>query len=191
MKLLFDFFPVLLFFGVFKATGDILTATAALIPATLFQVGFTWLKYRKFEPLHLITLFFVVVLGGATLIFQDATFIKWKPTVVFWLLAGAFLVSEFLPGKNFYQRMMESSIKLPENVWRMLNLSWVGFNALMGVVNLYVAYNYSMDTWVDFKLFGILGCSVGFVVIQSLFIARHLPDEDSTPAPPPSREERL
>ncbi|WP_369602418.1 septation protein A [Hahella sp. SMD15-11] len=179
MKLFFDFFPIVLFFVVFKMTGDILAATAVLIPATLLQVGITWWKFRKLEVLHLVTLFFVVVLGGLTLIFHDPTFIKWKPTVVFWLLALAFMISQFLPGKNFYQRMMESSIQLPERAWTHLNTSWVLFNTAMGGANLYVAYTYPMDTWVNFKLFGILGCTVAFVLLQTLYIARHLPDQDA------------
>jgi intracellular septation protein len=160
MKLLFDFFPVLLFFITFKMHEDpqrgILVATAVIIAATLVQVGVTWFRNRRVEKMHVVTLVLVVIFGGATLLLKDEIFIKWKPTVVNWLFAIAFLASEFIGSKNLVRRMMESSVQLPDFVWRRLNLSWVMFFTVMGVLNLYVVYNFDTDTWVDFKLFGLL-----------------------------------
>jgi len=183
MKLLFDFFPVLLFFITFKMHDDpqrgILMATAVIILATLVQVGVTWFRNRRVEKMHLVTLALVVVFGGATLLLKDEIFIKWKPTVVNWLFAAAFLLSEFIGGKNLVRRMMEGSVQLPVFVWRRLNLSWVMFFSVMGVLNLYVVYNFDTDTWVDFKLFGLLGLTLVFVVAQGFYLARHVHDENA------------
>ncbi len=181
MKLLFDFFPVLLFFITFKMHEDpqrgILVATAVIIAATLVQVGVTWFRNRRVEKMHLVTLVLVVVFGGATLMLKDEIFIKWKPTVVNWLFAVAFLASEFVGSKNLVRRMMESSVQLPDFVWRRLNMSWVTFFTFMGVLNLYVVYNFDTDTWVDFKLFGLLGLTLVFVLAQGFYLARHVDGE--------------
>ncbi len=181
MKLFFDFFPVLLFFITFKMHDDpqrgILVATAVIIAATLVQVGVTWFRNRRVERIHVITLVLVVIFGGATLLLKDEIFIKWKPTVVNWLFAAAFLTSEFIGKQNLVQRMMEGSIQLPNFVWRRLNLSWVLFFTIMGVLNLYVVYNFDTDTWVDFKLFGLLGLTLAFVIAQGFYLSRHMHDE--------------
>src|SRR5690606_17416752 len=134
-----------------------------LIAATLLQVGYTWVKERKVQRAHLITLVFVVVLGGLTLLFQDDTFIKWKPTVVNWIFAAVLFVSAFIGERNLLQRMLESNMSLPPHVWRNLNYSWVIFFLASGALNLYVAYNFSQDFWVNFKLFGLLGITLLFV----------------------------
>lgn len=183
MKLLFDFFPVLLFFIAFKMHDDpqrgILVATAVIIAATLVQVGVTWLRNRQVEKLHVVTLVLVVIFGGATLLLKDEIFIKWKPTVVNWLFAAAFLTSELIGKKNLVRRIMEGSVQLPDFVWRRLNLSWVLFFTVMGVLNLYVVYNFDTDTWVDFKLFGLLGLTLAFVIAQGFYLSRHMQDENA------------
>ena len=176
MKLLYDFFPIVLFFIAYKSY-DLYVATAVIIVASTVQVGLSWLRHRKVEKMHLITLVIVVIFGGLTLILKDPLFIKWKPTVVNWLFGTAFLGSQFIGKKTLVERMMSTQVELPAPVWRGLNLAWVAFFITMGVVNLYVAYNYSEDTWVNFKLFGVLGLTFVFIILQAFFIARHMPDE--------------
>jgi len=183
MKLLFDFFPIALFFIAFKLHDDpqqgILVATSVIIVATVVQVAINWVRNRRVEKMHLVTLVLVVTFGGATLILKDEIFIKWKPTVVNWLFAVAFLVSEFIGKKNLVRRMMEESVQLPDFAWRRLNLSWVVFFVVMGMLNLYVVYNFDTDTWVNFKLFGLLGLTLVFVLAQGFYLVRHMPgDED-------------
>ena len=183
MKLLFDFFPVVLFFITFKLYDDpkqgILAATAVIIVATIVQVGISWLRNRRVEKLHLITLVLIVVFGGITLALENEIFIKWKPTVVNWLFAVVFLGSQYLGKKNLIRRLMDANIDLPDPIWSRLNLGWVVFFALMGVLNLYVVYNFDTATWVDFKLFGLLGLTLLFVIGQGFYLVRHIkPDED-------------
>lgn len=182
MKLLFDFFPILLFFITFKLYDDhregVLAATAVVIVATIIQVGITWLVKRRVEKMHLITLALIVVLGGATLMLENEIFIKWKPTVVNWLFAAVFLGSQFIGKRSIVQRMMEHSVRLPAPVWTRLNASWVAFFTLLGVANLYVVYNFDTETWVNFKLFGLMGLTLAFVIAQGFYMVRHiLPDE--------------
>jgi intracellular septation protein len=177
MKFLYDFFPILLFFIAYKAY-DIYVATATIIVATGAQVAITWLTKRRVEKMHVITLAIVVVFGGLTLVLKDPVFIKWKPTVVNWLFGVAFLIGPLFGGKTLVERMMGTQIELPTHVWHRLNLAWVVFFVAMGVVNLYVAFNFSEDTWVDFKLFGMLGLTFAFVIAQAFYISRHLPDEE-------------
>lgn len=171
MKLLFDFFPILLFFVVFKFYG-IFAATATAIIATFAQVGYFWFKHRRVEKMHLVTLVLITVFGGATLLLEDEIFIKWKPTVLNWLFAVAFLGSQFIGKKTLTERMMEKAIELPKNIWNRLNWSWVLFFTVLGVANIFVLYNYDTETWVNFKLFGMMGLTVLFVVLQSLVLAR-------------------
>lgn len=177
MKLLFDFFPVLLFFIAYKLYG-IYVATAVAIAASFVQVSVHWLKHRKFERMHLITLAIIGVSGGLTLWLQNPMFIMWKPTLVNWLFGLVLIGSMFIGQKPVLQRMMESAITLPSPVWMRMNLAWAGFFTTMGALNLYVAYNFNEETWVDFKLFGMLGLTILFVIIQGFYMARHLPDEE-------------
>ena len=183
MKLLFDFFPVVVFFITFKMHDDtnqgILVATAVIIVATIVQVAISWMMSRKVEKMHIITLVLVVTFGGITLLLEDEIFIKWKPTVVNWLFALAFLGSEYISKKSFIRRLMEGNINLPEPVWKRLNLAWVGFFLVAGALNLYVVYNFDTDTWVNFKLFGLLALTVVFMVLQGLYLMRHVQDEES------------
>lgn len=173
MKFLFDLFPVLLFFIAYKLDG-IYVATAVLIVTSLAQVAWLWFRHRRIEKMPLITALLVLVLGGATLLLHDETFVKWKPTVVNWLFALAFLGSQFIGDKTLIERMMSGAIDLSAEIWSRLNTLWVAFFALMGVANLYVAFNFATDTWVNFKLFGMLGLTLVFVVLQSFYLARHL-----------------
>jgi intracellular septation protein len=168
MKLLVDFLPIVIFFIVYKMTGDLILATAVLIPATMLQMGYTWLTTKKVEKMQLVTLILVVVLGGLTVALQDGQFIKWKPTIVNWLFGLVFLGSQFIGKKPVVQRLMGKSMELPSRIWRQLNLAWVVFFAAMGGINLYVAYNYSESTWDDFKLFGMLGLTFVFILAQGV-----------------------
>ncbi|GGO82693.1 putative intracellular septation protein A [Marinobacterium nitratireducens] len=174
MKLLLDFLPVIIFFIVYKATDNIILATAVLIPATLAQMLYTWIRTHTIEKMQLVTLALVVLLGGATVLFHDKTFIQWKPTVVNWLFALAFLGSQYIGSKPIVQRLMESNLELPDFVWRKLNIAWVIFFILMGGLNLAVAYSLSEEAWVNFKLFGMLGLTLIFILLQGLYMSRHI-----------------
>lgn len=173
MKLLTDFFPILLFFIAYKLYG-IYAATAVAIAASFVQVGFLWLRHRRVENMHLITLALLVVFGGLTLFLQDETFIKWKPTVINWLFGLVFLGSQFVGRRNIVERMMGASITLPRPVWARLNLSWSLFFVFLGAANLFVMSRFDTDTWVDFKLFGMTAMTLAFVLAQGLYLARYL-----------------
>lgn len=177
MKVLLDFFPILVFFVAFKLADDphqgVMLATGAAIVATVIQVGFTYWKDRRVERLTLVTLALIVVLGGLTLAFQDERFIKWKPTAVNWVFALVFLGSDYLGAKNLVRRMMEHNVSLPDAVWVRLNRGWVAFFAAMGAANLYVAFNFETEVWVNFKLFGLVGLTLLFVLGQVLYLMRH------------------
>src|SRR3990170_1425466 len=173
MKFLFDIFPVVLFFIAFKVY-DIYVATAVAMAATFLQIGWVWHRRRKVDNMLWVSLGVIVVFGGATLLLHDETFIKWKPTVLYWLFGAALLIADLGFRKNLIRAMMEKQMALPDLVWRKLLLSWVGFFAVMGVLNLYVAFNFSTDTWVNFKLFGGMGLMLAFVVLQALILAKHI-----------------
>ena len=181
MKLLLDFFPILLFFVTFKLFDDqqqgLLAATAVIIVATGVQVAITWAIKRRVEKMHLITLALVVVFGGATLLLKDEMFIKWKPSVVNWLFGAAFLGSHFFGERNLVERIMGSKLRLPAPVWVRLNFAWVLFFLSMGLLNLYVVYRFDTDTWVNFKLFGLMGLTLLFVLGQAFYLARHVAEE--------------
>lgn len=175
MKFFFDLFPVILFFAAFKVYG-IYAATAAAIMATFVQIGWVWLRHRKVDPMLWTSLAIIVVLGGATLIFQNELFIKWKPTVLYWLFAAVLWLSLVFFQKNWIETLLAKQVVLPTGVWRKLNMSWIVFFILMGGINLHVAFNYSVDTWVNFKLFGSTGLMLIFVVIQAIILGRHMQD---------------
>jgi intracellular septation protein len=176
MKFLFDIFPVVLFFVAFKVY-DIYVATAVAIAATLLQVGWTWLRHRKVDKMLWLGLAVIVVFGGATLLLQDEMFIKWKPTVLYWLFAAVLAVAVLAFRKNLIRAMMEAQVTLPEAVWGRLLASWIAFFAVMGALNLLVAYNFSTDAWVNFKLFGGIGLMLAFILLQALVLARHVEDK--------------
>jgi intracellular septation protein len=179
MKFLFDLFPVILFFVAFKLYG-IYAATAVAIAATFVQIIWTWFRHRRVENMQWVGLTIIVIFGSATLLLQDETFIKWKPTVLYWVFTSALLVSHSVFKKNLIRTMLEKNISLPEGIWNNLNLSWAIFFALMGVVNLYVAFNYSTDTWVNFKLFGATGLMLIFVVLQGLMLGKFITENEDS-----------
>ncbi|KTD21560.1 septation protein A [Legionella londiniensis] len=177
MKLLFDFFPILLFFICYKLF-DIYYATAVAMGASLLQVIFYRIKNQRYEKMHLISLGLIMVLGGATLFFHNPWFIKWKPTGLYWLAAIVFLSSSFIGKKTLIEKMMDGNIHLPAKIWRRLNYAWSAFFILMGCLNLYVAYSFDTDFWVNFKLFGGAGLTLIFVFLQAIYLARHVVQKD-------------
>jgi len=176
MKLLVDFFPILLFFLAYKFFG-IYWATGVAIAAAGLQVGYVRLRWRRWDKLQLMTLFLITVLGGATLFFHEEIFIKWKPTLINWLFAAVFLGSQYVGKAPIIQRLMKQQISLPAEIWRRLNLSWVVFFLLSGLANLYVVYHFDTNTWVNFKLFGLMGLTIIFIILQAFYLARHLRHE--------------
>lgn len=173
MKLLFDFFPIVLFFLAYKYF-DIYAATAIAMVASISQVALYRLKFQHYEKMHLISLVIIIVLGGATLFFHNPWFIKWKPTGIYWITALVFLGSSFIGNKPLIQKMMETNVNLPTKAWYRLNVAWALFFVLMGIANIYVAYNYDTNVWVNFKLFGSVGFTLLFVLIQALYLTRHM-----------------
>jgi intracellular septation protein len=200
-KFLFDLFPVILFFiayklgssnpetaqsvlgnfGVHTAHGGkpgIFLATLVAILATFVQVGWVKLRGRKVDLMLWVSLFIIAVFGGATLWLQDETFIKWKPTVLYWIFAAAIFGAAAF-GKNLIRTLTGGQMELPDAAWRLMNLNWGAFFTFMGVANLWVAYNFSTDAWVDFKLYGSIVLMLVFVVIQSLMLAKYVDKEES------------
>jgi len=178
MKFLADLFPVILFFVAYKMF-DIYAATMVAIAASFGQTLFHWLRHRRLEKMHLITLGLLVVFGGLTLALRDPQFIKWKPTIVNWLFGVVFLGSQLFGERTVIERMMGHAITLPKGVWSRLNIGWGIFFLAMGGLNLYVAYNYSEEIWVDFKLFGMMGLTILFVVAQSFYLTRHIQEPET------------
>ena len=205
MKLLFDFLPLILFFATFRyaeghkdwaaafatehfgglvsggsvgqAEAPVLLSTLMVIAATLTQVAVLKLLRRKVDLMLWVSLSLVVVLGSLTIWFHNETFIKWKPSGLYWSLGLAFWVSQTLFGKNLVQRLLGEQVQLPGPVWRRLNLAWVLFFAGMGLLNLWVAYHFETRTWVDFKVFGATGLMFTFFIAQGVYISRHMPPE--------------
>jgi intracellular septation protein len=205
MKLLLDFLPIILFFVAFKAadankeaaaalaTGHfgflvsggvvgpgeapVLLATVVVIVATLLQVAYLAARGRKIDLMLWVSLALVVVMGGLTIWLHSETFIKWKPTLLYWVMGSAFGLAPLLFGKNLLKLLLGEQLQLPAPVWQRLNLAWVLFFAAMGGLNLWVAFTFSTDAWVNFKLFGSLGLMLVFTIAQGLYLARHLPDE--------------
>ena len=208
MKILFDFLPIALFFGMFKyAEGNrdwsaavatdwlgfmvaggtvgpgeapVLLATVVVIVATLGQI--LWLKMagKKVDTMLWVSLGLVTLLGGATIYFHSESFIKWKPTVLYWVMGAALLIGQLVFKKNGIKSMMGAQMNLPDAVWQRVNLSWVGFFAVMGVLNLWVAFNFSTSTWVNFKLFGGIGLMFVFVAVQAVYLNKYI-KPDSAP----------
>jgi intracellular septation protein len=180
MKFLFDLFPVLLFFIAYKMY-DIYVATAVLIIASLVQTIGHRIIHRKFEKSHVITLVLVSLFGGATLMLQDEMFIKWKPSVINWLFGIIFTGSQFIGEKNLIQRMLGTQFTLPHTIWRNLNAAWALFFIALGFLNLYVIYHFDTDTWVNFKMFGLMGLTLAFMLLQGLYLARHIKELPAKP----------
>lgn len=200
MKFLFDFFPVLLFFLVYKMFGDlpatwieaanqlplmslnqnepkdaILMATLVIILATIVQNALYFALHRRFEKMHLITLGILLVFGTLTLFLKDPIFIKWKVSIINWGFALAFLLSQYIgTRRSLTERMMSSAVQVPNAIWINANWMWVGFFVFIGILNLVVAYGFSEEVWVDFKLFGVLGLTFAFIIAQVFYLQRHM-----------------
>ena len=204
MKFLFDLLPVILFFIVFKVAGNqadsaaslatsllgseiastqapILLATVMAIVATFLQVGWLLVRRRKVDVMLWISLAIIVVFGGATLLLHDGTFIKWKPTALYWLFASILLGGKLLFGRNLLKAVMGKQLVVPEPIWDKLNLTWAGFFAIMGMVNLYFAFGgFSDETWVNFKLFGAFGLMLLFVILQGLWLHKYIEQKEES-----------
>jgi intracellular septation protein len=178
MKLFIDFFPIVIFFIAFKVF-DIYVATAVAIGTTLLQIAYLKKVHCKVDLMQWVSLGVIVVFGGATLFFHDNTFIKWKPTALYWLMAVSLLVGKFIFRRNLMKTFMGEQLTLPEHAWGVLLLSWVGFLSFMGCLNIYVAYNFDLDTWVNFKLFGGMGLMFTFVIAQVLYLNKYIIEKDT------------
>ena len=176
MKIFLDFFPIILFFVVFKAFG-IFAATAVAIVATIGQIAWMWRKNGFVEPMQWVSLGVIVVFGGATLITQDETFIKWKPTVLYWLMGSALWIGHVVFKRNLLRQLMGTQLTLPDHAWRVLLHCWAVFFTGMGFLNLWVAKNFDEDTWVNFKLFGSIGLMLVFVVLQGIYMSRFIQED--------------
>lgn len=176
MKLLFDLFPILLFFIAFKLKG-IYVATAVAIAATVFQIIWSKLRHGKVDAMMWVSFAIIGVFGGATLLLHDETFIKWKPSVLYWLFSVILLTSNLFFKKNLMQSLLGEKMALPLRAWNRLNLTWSLFFALLGFINLYVAFNYSTDAWVNFKLFGFTGLMLVFIIGQSAWLAKYVDEK--------------
>jgi len=201
MKLLFDLFPVILFFASFKYSeknpetaaawvasllgstvvdikqAPILLATVVVIAATVAQIAWVHFRHGKVDKMLWISLGLVVVFGGLTLVFQNEAFIKWKPTILYWVFAVSLAFSALILKKNPMKAMLGEQLTLPEAVWGKVNLSWIAFFAVMGVLNLFVAFNFPTDTWVNFKLFGGMGLMLVFVLGQGLLLSKYIEEK--------------
>lgn len=178
MKFLFDLFPVILFFVAYKFFG-IYAATSTAIAATIVQIIWAKYKFGKVDGSLIASGVIIVVFGGATLFLHDESFIKWKPTILYWFFTAALFISDWLLGKNLIRSFMEKQISLPDLIWRKLNLAWALFFLALGFANLYVAHHFSTDAWVNFKLFGTTGLMLVFVIGQSLAINKHIIEKDA------------
>lgn len=201
MKLLFDLFPVILFFATFKyaekdpeiaaswvasligaATVDvkqapILLATVVVMLATVAQIVWVRLRHGKVDKMLWISLGLVVVFGGMTLAFQNEAFIKWKPTILYWVFAGSMAFSAVFLKKNPIKAILGEQLSLPEPIWGKVNLAWIAFFLLMGALNLIIAFNFPTDTWVNFKLFGGMGLMLVFVLAQGMMLSKYVEEE--------------
>jgi intracellular septation protein len=178
MKVFFDLFPVILFFIGFKLY-DIFVATGIAIGATIALIIYSKIRHGKVEKMLMINGIIISVLGGVTLLLHDKTYIMWKPTVLYWLLAAALLISNLIFKKNLIQQMMGKMLSPPAHIWHTLNWIWVGFLIALGFLNLYVAFNYSESTWVNFKLFGVTSMMFIFMIAQTLILKNHLIEQPS------------
>jgi len=202
MKLLFDLLPVILFFTTFKIAGaypqqslalasatlggligdgtvpegqaPILLATAVAILASLLQVGWQLARGRRVDTMLWISLGVIVVFGGATIWFHDETFIKWKPSILYWLFGAALLAGQLGWKRNLLKSLLGAQLDVAEPVWARLLWAWIVFFGAMGIVNLAVAYSVSTDAWVNFKLFGLFGLTLVFTLAIGIYLARHM-----------------
>lgn len=187
-KFLFDLFPLILFFVAYRF-ADIYVATAVAMVAAVGQIAYIKIRRQPIEGTHWINLVVIVVFGGATLWLQNDAFIKWKPTVLYWMFAVILLGSQLFLGRNLLQKLLGSKVTLTEPGWRGLNFSWSGFFVFAGAINLFVAFSgyFSESQWVNFKVFGLMGLLVVFVIAQSLWLSKHMVESESPAKPNESR----
>jgi intracellular septation protein len=206
MKLLFDFLPIILFFIAFKVAdrskeaaaafatshfgfmvsggivgpeeAPVLLATVVVVIATLAQVAWLLARGKKIDMILWVSLALVVIMGGLTIWLHSETFIKWKPTLLYWVMAGALLIAWLGWRKNLIRTLLGEQLTLPEPIWQRLNWAWAGFFTLMGALNLWVAYHFATPTWVNFKLFGIMGMLLVFALGQGLYLSRYMSDDE-------------
>ena len=212
MKIFLDFLPLLLFFGVgkyadrnaewaarfstdhfgFLVSGGVvgteeasaLLATIVVIIATGLQIAYLLSRGKRVDMMLWATFGLVVVLGGATIWFHNATFIKWKPSVLYWAMGLAFWISQSFFHRNLLHTLMGGQVHLPAPVWQRLNFAWIAFFGLLGLLNLYVAYTFTTSTWFTFKAFGVTGLMLVFMLAQGLYISKHMaPEGDAARAP--------
>ncbi len=176
MKQLIDFIPLVIFFALYKFY-DLYVATGALIVATALQIVITYVMYKKFEKMQLITFAIVAVFGGMTIFLHNESFIKWKVTIVYLLFSVGLIVSDMM-GKSIIKGMLSSEISLPDQVWKRINWMWVGFFAFCAALNVYIAFNLSLDTWVNFKVFGLMIATVAYTLLTGIYIYKQMPKED-------------
>jgi len=190
MKQLAEFLPIALFFIVYQLDGEtvsladwqyqfdgIFSATAVMMIATVLQVVITYALTREIEKRLIWLLLAVLVFGGATLFFRNQLFIQWKPTIFNWVLALAFGASQFIGDKNLMERTLGSQIHLPKTVWARLNLLWVSNFLVVGGLNLYVAYQFSEETWVSYKLYSAIGFTLLLTILTAVMISPHLKED--------------
>ncbi len=183
MKILIDFFPILLFFGSYKLY-DIYVGTGVLMAATVLQMGLIYALDRKLQAMHKITLCLILIFGSLTLVLHDDRFIKWKPTVLYAAMAIGLAVAIWIMNKNFLKLLLGSQLELPDPVWKRLNVIWVAYCLFMSLSNAYVAAYFSTEAWVNFKLWGYV-FPLAFIIGQGFYIARYLKqDEPKAPTPP-------
>ena len=202
MKSFIDFIPLLVFFSAYYGAREwpdlagsmlhpllaavgfgatlptdqvpILVATTFAMFATIGQVALLLLLGHKVQKILWISLIIIILMGAATLYFHDPAIIKWRPTVLDWIFALTFLVSERVFGKNLIRAMAGGQIQLPDPIWHRLNFFWVAFFAFSGLLNLYVAGNYSEQIWVNFNMFGGIGLMLLFLLGQGFYLVRHI-----------------
>ena len=175
-KIFFDFLPVFVFFITYKFT-NIFIATIALIIATLLQVLYELVVYRKISTISLITFIAILIFGGATVYFGDEKLIKLKVTIINWLFSIILIYSSYFMKSTIIERIIGHNIELPKKVWKKLNNIWGWFFFFLGILNLIVMYSFSTNFWVNFKLFGILGITIVFIIFQSIFLSKYLNKE--------------
>ncbi len=176
IKFLFDYFPIICFFIAYKFYG-IYVATLVTMIASALQLAAYWLIHRRFEKLHVITFILIMILGSATLIFHKVIFIKWKPTLIYWAFFIVLTGSHFIGKKTVAHRMLGDKIAIPTNIWKRINIAWAIFFLILGFVNLYVVYHYDTNAWVNFKLFGTLGLTFAFILLQVAYMWRYIERE--------------
>jgi intracellular septation protein len=205
MKFFVDLLPVVLFFTAYKLAGmfpesaaglahdwlgsdfaptlvPILLATLTTMIVTAIQIVVVKVLGKRVDKMLWLSFALITILGGATLFFHDPLFIKWKPTILYWLIAATLLVSSMLLGRNLIRSAIEAQLQLPEPIWARLNLAWALFFTALGLLNLYVAFSFTDEIWVNFKLFGCTALMFAFVIAQGFYLSKHMLEDGSSDA---------